>query len=231
MAESDGIARVIPDGYEAYLRLLHPLNEGRRWSAVAPAYLGSGTESYPYPFPEPLEQVTGDMGAGLVDALLPVLAAMTTTPEDCHYALWEGWGELHPGSHGIASARGPRHSALAAIRARVEIRRLLQAQRHSEELLYSFVGACAVQPWWGGRDMLLFDGGVDGVTSIGWRRPVGDGLRRRSPQWWWPADKTWFVATEIDYPWSYVAGAPALIDALVSNPGVDAVPVRPSERW
>lgn len=231
MGGREGVALVVPDGFEAYVRLLHPLQDGRRWSAVAPAYLGAGTEPYPYPFPEPVQNVEGDMGAAVVDALLPALTASTTTSQHCHYALWDGWGELHPGTSAVAYARHSGRSPLASIRSRRQAGRLARAQRRSEAPLHSFVDACPVQPWWGGRDMLLFDGPIEAVTTIGRLGPLEEELRRRSPQWWWPADKSWFVATEIDYPWSYVAGSDALIDSLMSDQGLETVRVRPSERW
>ena len=221
MTARDGIGFVVPDGYDRYARVLHPLEGRQRWRAVAPVYLRAGMETYPYPFPEPVQQVEGDMGAALVDALVPLLAASTTTSQHCHYALWSGWGELHPGSHTVAYAGRPR----GLVRARERV------QRKSEAALYSFVAACAVQPWWGGRDMLLFDGPLDAVTTIGWRTPMDDRLHRRSPQWWWPADRSWFVATEIDFPWSYVAGSTALIRSLMNDQRLETARVRPSDRW
>jgi len=76
-----------------------------------------------------------------------------------------------------------------------------------------------VQAWWGGRDMGLFDGPVVAVAVIG--RPSIPAafqdeptLDRRSPQWWWPTDRAWFVASEIDDPWTYIAGPAALLDAV-----------------
>lgn len=230
MTGRDGVALVVPDGFEAYVRLLHPLLDGRHWSAVAPAYLRAGTEPYPYPFPEPVQNVEGDMGTAVVDALVPVLAGSTTSP-DCHYALWIGWGELHPGSTAVAYAREGGRSPVAMLRSRRQVRRLARARRRTEAPLYSFVDACAVQPWWGGRDMLLFDGPLDAVTTIGSAGPFEGQVRRRVPQWWWPADRSWFVATEIDYPWSYVAGSNALIASLMSDQALETVRVRPSDRW
>ncbi len=231
MTDRDGVAQVIPDGFDAYARLLHPLDGGHGWSVVAPAYLADGTEPYPYPFPDAVERAAGDMGAPLVDALVPVLASSTTTPEHCHYALWSGWGELHPGSSGLLYASATRRTPLAALRARRESRRLQDAVRRAHAPLYAFVAACAVQPWWGGRDMLLFDGPLRGVTAIGSPVPFDRRLRRRGPQWWWPEDRSWFVATEIDYPWSYVAGTSALIGSLVGDSTLEAVRVGPSSRW
>ncbi len=37
----------------------------------------------------------------------------------------------------------------------------------------------------------------------------------RSATLWWPADRAWFIATEVDFAWTYVGGTRALIDALL----------------
>ena len=80
MSGQEGVALVVPSGYDVYARLLHPLGGDERWSEVAPEYLAPGSGRYPYPFPETLMQVEGDMGAALVDALLPSLTAATCCP-------------------------------------------------------------------------------------------------------------------------------------------------------
>lgn len=232
MGGREGVALVVPEGFEAYARLLHPLHDGQRWSEVAPAYLAEGVEPHPYPFPMPVQHVEGDMGAELVDALAPVLAAATSTPKSCHVGLWNGWGELHAGSHtSVLYRRLPWWAPLGRIRVRRERRRDEDAERRREQPLSAFVVSCAVQPWWGGRDMLLFDGPLQRVADIGTLPIFAERLRRRGPQWWWPEDRQWFVATEIDYPWSYVGGKASLIDALIGDANVEAVRVDPSLRW
>jgi len=45
---------------------------------------------------------------------------------------------------------------------------------------------------------------------------------------WWPADRSWLVATEIDGYLTYVGGSQVAIDALLAAPDLDAVPVQPS---
>ncbi len=37
----------------------------------------------------------------------------------------------------------------------------------------------------------------------------------QTPNLWWPEDRAWFVATEIDLAWTYVGGREALIEQLV----------------
>lgn len=231
MAGKEGVALVVPEGFDSYARLLHPLEAGERWASVAPDYLRSGDEQPGYPFPDAVRQVEGDMGSALVDALVPVLAAGTTTPQDCHFGLWTGWGELHPGSHAVAYARQAGRFPLGVHRLRRRPHRVAQTRPgHAQARLYGFVDACAVQPWWGGRDMLLFDGPIEAVSTIGSPANIGGEIRRRGPQWWWPADRCWFVATEIDHPWTYVAGPAALVDAAV-DVAPEAVRVKPSDRW
>jgi hypothetical protein len=232
MAGREGMALVVPAGFEAYARLLHPLAGGQRWATAAPDYTERGVDRYRYPFPQALAAVEGDMGPDLVDALVPVLSAATATPQQCHFGLWRGWGELHAGAHRtLYLVGGGGRWPLAALRWRGDVRRLERRQQHAEEPVGGFVAACAVQPWWGGRDMLLFDGPIERVIAIGTPDPFESALRRRGPQWWWPADRSWFVATEIDYPWTYVAGTRALVDDVTTHADVEALRVEHTDRW
>ena len=45
---------------------------------------------------------------------------------------------------------------------------------------------------------------------------------------WWPADRAWLVATEIDGYLTYVGGSRAAIDAVLAAPALDAVTAHPS---
>jgi hypothetical protein len=45
---------------------------------------------------------------------------------------------------------------------------------------------------------------------------------------WWPADRAWLVATELDGYLTYLGGARAAIDAVLAEPALDAVPVDPT---
>ena len=82
---------------------------------------------------------------------------------------------------------------------------------------FEFVEHCPVRRWWGGREFWLFDGAIGGVASIGSVSTFQEDrhtIVRRSPQWWWPDDRAWFVATEIDDSWTYVGGTSELIDTI-----------------
>jgi hypothetical protein len=144
MANREGVALVVPAGFEAYARLLHPLASGQRWSTVAADYLRRSADRYPYPFPDLVVLVEGNMGTELVDALTPLLAVATTTSQHCHFGLWGGWGELHPQSHSPLHAVTSRQSPVAAMRSRREFRQLERSRRRAEAPLYAFVESCAV---------------------------------------------------------------------------------------
>jgi hypothetical protein len=63
------------------------------------------------------------------------------------------------------------------------------------------------------RDYLLFRGPID--KAQGWE----DG-----PNLWWPDDRSWCVASEIDLPCSYVGGSQEMIDGILADPAVEALP-------
>jgi hypothetical protein len=45
---------------------------------------------------------------------------------------------------------------------------------------------------------------------------------------WWPADHAWLVGTELDGYLTYVGGSHAAIDAVLTDPELDAVPANPT---
>lgn len=49
-------------------------------------------------------------------------------------------------------------------------------------------------------------------------------MGQRGAQLWWPTDLAWVAATEIDLPWTVVAGRPEVIAALRSDPRLEVVP-------
>ena len=44
---------------------------------------------------------------------------------------------------------------------------------------------------------------------------------------WWPGDRSWIVASEIDFDSTIVAGSPELRDALLANHSLEAFEVDP----
>jgi hypothetical protein len=67
------------------------------------------------------------------------------------------------------------------------------------------------------RNCLLFRGPVRAATAFRsepWFQ---------SPTLWWPTDGAWCVASELDIYSTYVAAAPAAIQALIANPDLEVL--------
>jgi hypothetical protein len=70
------------------------------------------------------------------------------------------------------------------------------------------------------RRYLLVRGPLESVSAIA--RPGGSGFQ--VPDLWWPQDRSWFVASDTDLDWSYVAGSEAFVaGALEAFPGQSQV--------
>ncbi|MEA3218698.1 MAG: hypothetical protein QOJ19_4854, partial [Acidimicrobiia bacterium] len=46
----------------------------------------------------------------------------------------------------------------------------------------------------------------------------------QSPNLWWPDDRAWIVATEVDFAWTYVGGSSELIEELLNEARLEALP-------
>ncbi len=71
------------------------------------------------------------------------------------------------------------------------------------------------------RDYLLWNGPLSSVLAA-----AAAGSGDQSPNLWWPADRAWCVATEIDLPWSYVGGSADLVEQIVADERIEALPAR-----
>jgi hypothetical protein len=72
------------------------------------------------------------------------------------------------------------------------------------------------------RNYALYSGPIDLAMAV----LDVDTADSQSPNLWWPEDHAWIVATEIDYAWSYVGGSQKLVDTVVSDELLEAMPVR-----
>jgi len=56
------------------------------------------------------------------------------------------------------------------------------------------------------------------------------GLRsRESPNLIWPADHSWFVASDVDFDSTVIGGEPMLIESIVESPKLEAWQVAPAD--
>jgi len=91
------LCSVGPSGFERYARLFHPVSPGTDVTSR-----------------EELADLEGDLPEAVLRLLTTVLARHTSTPEDCFFALWDGYGDLHgsPAVGVLPSSRSHRRRGL-----------------------------------------------------------------------------------------------------------------------
>jgi hypothetical protein len=78
------------------------------------------------------------------------------------------------------------------------------------------------------REYLLLSGQLSAAAQIG--DPGGPGgYEPHSPNLFWPADRAWCVASEIDFDSTLIGGTPGLVRAILDAPGLDSWPVGPDD--
>lgn len=166
----------------------------------------------------------GSLPAELFARIAAVLIAHTADPRDATIGIWHGFGELHgPGtvlSFGNAAGRASAQARLEREWAASVDPRIRDAAENGPTLSLPV------------REYVLLAGDLRELAGpdwgfaagIGWRRDLGAG---RSPNLVWPADHSWCLGTEIDFDSTLVAGDRALIDALIAEPGIEALEVEP----
>ena len=70
-----------------------------------------------------------------------------------------------------------------------------------------------------GRQYFLHGGSIDSSP-----RDYRDAIFEHPPSFWWPADQSWFVATDIDASSTYVGGSKELINQILNDPCLEAFP-------
>lgn len=188
-----------PSGFDAYVRVLHSR---------------TGPDD---------DRFEGHLEERLLRALCEDLAAHTTTPDDCFFGLWDGYGELYGGDAvGFLTAfSGPMRWP----------GRMFGKEKPPPPAPPAFPASVLDGPKVAfGNDYLLFggplgDAGEWGATSY------GHAIRRdiNSPNLMWPADHAWFVTTNIDSTWTGVGGTKELTDALLRDDRLEVVRTRYDE--
>ncbi|WP_083983528.1 hypothetical protein [Actinomadura hibisca] len=219
------VTSLVPRGFDAYARVLHPASapDDRPvpWAEIA---AWAGRELTPtsrfreVSRPEP-DTVTGpapwdgDPSGGelpprTLRALLDVLAAHTATTATCWFCLWDGYGWID--GAGVVVFASAKAGAPPALPARMPA-------AFTPEVLD---GPRVRLPH---RDYLLLTGPLAAAADIGHR--VFGSFFPQSPNLWWPGDRAWCTATEIDLDSTYVGGSSALVAALLDDPRLEALPV------
>lgn len=75
-----------------------------------------------------------------------------------------------------------------------------------------------------GRSLGLYAGPIEAAAAL------AEFPTCQSPNLWWPEDRTWCVASEIDFCSTYLGGSPALVERLLGDERLEAIPVRLEDR-
>ncbi|MGH2596746.1 MAG: hypothetical protein ACRDH7_12385 [Actinomycetota bacterium] len=238
------VGSLIPAGFEAYARILHPIRrvEGdvgtARWADLARE---RGKRMHPL---VSFEALVGGRDREEIedwDDLVPLeelpereaivlathLGPLTADPDRCWFALWNGYGSFGPPG-GYSYVVEPDGSWLVQDDTRADARAFFEelARYPLVRTLWS-----RSQPSFPGREYLLFHGSLDALESFHL------GIWWQPPNLWWPDDRAWFVATEIDGYDTFVGGSRRCIEAVVASPDLEALPIDadawfgPSDPW
>ena len=227
------VGEIIPTGFEAYTRILHPARRrvGDRYEPVTWAELARerGKTIHPEvqlkallehefregpPWGELPEEdsIPEDLRAPLVDTL----RRFTARADRCWCCIWEGFGSWFGG---VALTPIDDDSPAAMHQ------RMREAQRRAERE-QAFLEAIPKASIMGGmRECLVFTGPIDAIPELeigGWSH---------TPNWWWPDDRVWIVVSELDAPSTYVGGSAELVRAILDEPRLEAVPSDPTHRF
>lgn len=77
-----------------------------------------------------------------------------------------------------------------------------------------------------GREYALVNGPLEAAGRI----IVGPHRPQTGPSIWWPEDRAWCVATEIDYRWTYVGGTAECIGSVEADPRLEVLRTSPEDR-
>lgn len=77
------------------------------------------------------------------------------------------------------------------------------------------------------RNYLVLGGLLASVPTLGDR--VEHALSPQSPNLLWPADRSWCLATEIDFDSTLIGGPQSLVETLLAAEGVEAWAVGPDD--
>ncbi|WP_432489426.1 hypothetical protein [Kineococcus sp. SYSU DK018] len=183
---------------------------------------------------------------GLLRRAVEVLASFTTTPQQCYFMLWDGYG-LHPTTqHGAAHSATDSASVLGADtddqRAAGTRAPLLQSPPAGWRPGTRPGQGSARSPWAQGtgqqepalvrlpeRDYYLFEGSIDDFGDWGpaLAQPPTD--YAPEPAFTWPADHAWCIARDVDPHYAGIGAVPAAIEALIQHPGLDVVAADPAQ--
>jgi hypothetical protein len=246
------VGGTVPRGFEAYVRLFHPVPLDRvlsreptievehrlaSWREIAERF---GTTWHPLMQWQSIARHTGeqyDIGdgwrlndpeqgrleLGSLVTLAQLLGAATTTPDDVVAGIWHGWGELRPEQSGFFVAG--TGSAAERHAAEKDARSRLVQGVDPDVTRASISGPTVSLP---AREYVLLTTSTDELGDPTWPERAGIGARRGwslTPNLLWPEDRAWLLASEIDFDSTLIGGSRALIERILATSALEAAEV------
>jgi hypothetical protein len=85
------------------------------------------------------------------------------------------------------------------------------------------------------REYLLFEGPLDAPGELGAEVSWSPGGQRtfehQTPSLWWPDDRAWCAANEIDASFTCIGGSRALIDELLGHRELEVLELDPTQQF
>jgi hypothetical protein len=228
-------ASYMPTGFEAYVQILHPAEtshgEPVRWREIADWL---STPLLPGVWFQDLEELAaaaakrdlpwarapqeGQIPKEVLDCLTPVLARHTIS-EHGWFCLWDGWGFL-TGSMSRVVAWHVDHQPPPGTPWRYHSRPALSPEERKSPKVHLPT-----------RDYYLFEGPLAATGELGafvtWEPGGVREFERQTPSIWWPDDRAWCAANEIDASFTCIGGTRALIDELLKHPELETLEIDP----
>jgi hypothetical protein len=227
------VGSVVPEGFDAYVRVFHPawkggpeghpvtwaeiaastnrlMHPGAQWPHIAftrEVHDINDLQDPPPGAPWDAAPEEGSLDLDVAQKLVEILAPQTSTPERCWFAFWDGWGiptRLYP------FGSPPQNEQRKEEEEKEKLKRRWDAP--SFELPH--------------RRYLLFHGPIEGALESFYG---DDSPGFQSASLWWPEDRTWCVATEVDFENTYAGGSRGCMDALLADEGLESLEVEPSQ--
>lgn len=223
---------LIPRGFEAYARVLHPARdrEGHsvRWATVAEESgttlhpeaqwhrlaggreydpRGEGAEPRRWPGDEP---ALGRLERPLLEALAEHLGRHTTTPHGSVVAFWVGYGIWPPAWHDAPTTRRPVRESYLFRRTVDAVPTLCAETPAVAYALGTPTGTSVVV----GGPPLTADEEFEMWAPHQWQ----------SPSAWWPVDRAWATSNDTDLDSTLVGGSRALVDDLLADDRLEVLP-------
>lgn len=235
------VTDIVPSGFGAYARLLHPaerLARGRppgplRWREIA-AWSGSeltrlsqfhsvALPVHPVDAPPPWRYPQGPRRGTLTPAeaeiLIAILRTCTTTPQSCWFCL----GAMYGYRPVVVLADGTRRYYLMNP---PEGARLVTETPMPEEAYARSVVRISEHRY------LLYRGRIETALTGYPGQPLN-----QTANLWWPKDRAWCVGSDPELLWTYIAGSEELVTHLVTESALEVfrvpedAPITDIEPW